>query len=149
MTGEREWAVRPQDNMWANWQQQPPWTPTVYPPPWPNSPIKGKGKSPNKTNLWCDIHQAYGYSTDWCFDNPNKSGGPPKQEWCENHQNYGHSTAHCRKGKGQPHKGSKDGKGKSKSPNRAWKSDNFPANYDQATPAMVAPVSPDKQPNEW
>ncbi len=30
----------------------------------------------------------------------------------------------------------KGGKGKAKGPNRAWKSENFPANYDQVTPAL-------------
>jgi hypothetical protein len=148
MHGQREWAV-PTGNtadQWATWQQPPSWTPPAYETSWTYPSSKGKGKAPQKTTLWCDIHQAYGHSTDWCFDNPNKSGGPPKQEWgspqkqewCDNHQVDGHSTGECRKGQHPPSKGGKGGKGKSKSPNRAWKSENFPANYDQATPVLPA-----------
>ncbi len=143
--GQRQWAMRPNStDDWATWQQQPSWTSPMNETTWPYPITKGKGKTPNKSTLWCDIHQAYGHSTDWCFDNPNKSGGPPKQEWggppkqewCSNHQAYGHSTEECRKGKSPSPKGSKGAKGKTKSPNRAWKSDNFPANYDQATPVL-------------
>jgi hypothetical protein len=123
------------------------------------SPYKGKGKGKQhpKPQLWCEIHQAYGHSTDWCFDNPNRSGGPPKpewppkQEWCDHHQRYGHSTDACRKGKGKPsmppptEKGSKGAKGKTKSSNREWKSDNFPADYDQATPVLPTEQPPHVQ----
>ena len=143
MKGQREWTPADQ---WTTWQQPPSWTSPVYENSWTYPSSKGKGKAPQKNTLWCDIHQAYGHSTDWCFNNPNKSGGPPKQpwgspktpEWCDNHQVYGHSTAECRKGKSSPLNGGKGGKGKSKSPNRAWKSENFPANYDQATPVLPA-----------
>ena len=146
--GQRDWTAQTSASadQWTTWQQPPSWTTPVYETSWTYPSSKGKGKAPQKNTLWCDIHQAYGHSTDWCFDNPNKSGGPPKQpwgslktpEWCDNHQVYGHSTAECRKGQSPPQKGGKGGKGKSKSPNRAWKSENFPANYDQATPVLPA-----------
>ncbi len=154
--GQRQWADRSSsEESWVttnNWQQyQQSWSSP------PNSSgmattkgqclatAKGKGKQSNRSRLWCDIHQAYGHSTDWCYSNPNESGGPPKLEWCDHHQTYGHSTEACRKGNGppsqpQPPKGhtpsAKGGKGKTKDPNRAWKSENFPANYDQATPVL-------------
>jgi hypothetical protein len=108
----------------------------------PPPSTKGKGSPIPKKQLWCDYHQAYGHSTDWCFSNPNRTGGPPKQDWCNHHQSYGHSTEACRKGNGAPIKDDpsraqqKGGKGKSKGNFRAWKSDNFPASYDQATPAI-------------
>jgi hypothetical protein len=59
---------------------------------------------------------------------------------------YGHSTAACRKSKGiqQPpqQKGAppptSGGKGKAKGASRMWKSQNFPTDYDQATPAIQA-----------
>ncbi len=65
-------------------------------------PPNGKGKPSNKTKLWCDIHQAYGHSADWCFSNPNRTGGPLTPEWCDHHQSFEHSTAACRKGNGPP-----------------------------------------------
>ena len=146
MKGQRDWAAQTSNStdQWATWQQPPSWTPSAYETSWTYPSSKGKGKATPKIPLWCDIHQAYGHSTDWCFDNPNKSGGPPKQEWgstknlewCDNHQVYGHSTGDCRKGQNPPSKGVKGGKGKFKSPNRSWKSENFPANYDQATPVL-------------
>ncbi len=44
---------------------------------WPQ-PSKGKGRGKGKGNtLWCDIHQRYGHSTDWCYENPNRTGGKP------------------------------------------------------------------------
>jgi hypothetical protein len=83
--GQRNWVG--QDVQWPNWQQptywdqspQQAWVGSPNQANW-QSPVqpKGKGKQPSRTKLWCDIHQAYGHSTDWCFDNPNKSGGPPK-----------------------------------------------------------------------
>ncbi len=90
--GQHQWTG--QDEQWSNWQQQPywnqspqkSWTPTPNDINWQYPSSKGKGKQPLRTKLWCDIHQAYGHSTDWCFNNPNKSGGPPKQEWCNHHQ---------------------------------------------------------------
>ncbi len=113
--GQRQWVDRPTgQNDWTNWQPQQSWTPTPTGTTWQPLPQKGKGKQPFKTKLWCDIHQAYGHSTDWCFDNPHRSSGPPKQEWnphksggpttqewCDNHQTYGHPTEACRKGNGQ------------------------------------------------
>jgi hypothetical protein len=91
-------------NEWTNWQPQQSWTPTPSDTTWQPLPQKGKGKQPLKSKLLCDIHQAYGHSTDWCFENPYKSSGPPKQEWnpyksggpatqewCNHHQTYGHS----------------------------------------------------------
>ncbi len=83
-TGQRQWAAQPgsQDN-WGNWKHPPSWEPPAYEPSWPISPYKGKGKGKQhpKPQLWCGIHQAYGHSTDWCFDNPNRSGAPPKPDW--------------------------------------------------------------------
>jgi hypothetical protein len=162
--GQRQWNDRSSsDESWNTsdtlQQSQPPWPLASPPVEWQQPkgnawPSKGKGKQSNRSKLWCDIHQAYGHSTDWCFSNPNKSGGPPKLEWCNHHQMYGHSTEECRKGNGATspapqQKGStpptKGGKGKSKGPNRAWKSDNFPANYDQATPVLQE----DYQPEWW
>jgi hypothetical protein len=158
--GQRQWVGRTTgQNEWTNWQLQQSWTPMPTGTTWQPLPQKGKGKQPFKTKLWCDIHQAYGHFTDWCFENPHRSGGPPKQEWnpyksdnpatqewCDNHQTYGHSTEACRKGNGQApppqqqghpsHTNAKGGKGKTKGSSRSWKSDNFPADYDQATPAL-------------
>jgi hypothetical protein len=62
-------------NNWSDWsnQNQGKWTPT-------SKGGKGKGKDDKRfdsQSLWCDIHQKYGHSTDWCFDNPNRTGGPP------------------------------------------------------------------------
>ncbi len=50
-------------------------------------PSKGKGKGKDQRNvesdkgfdpqaLWCDIHQRYGHSTDWCFDNHQREALP-------------------------------------------------------------------------
>ncbi len=67
------------------------------------------------------------------MDHQNNSGK------CNHHQTYGNSTEECRKGNGLSSPATqKGGKGKAKSPYRSWKSDNFPANYDQATPAVQA-----------
>jgi hypothetical protein len=133
----------------TEWLQ--PWSP---PEPVANSPQNAwtsndKGKGNGKSNgsqapldaqtLWCDIHQQYGHSTDWCFNNPHRTGGPPKREWCDNHQKYGHSTAECRKGSGPPSPTQGKGKGnKGSRGERNWKSQNFPAGYksDQVTPAL-------------
>jgi hypothetical protein len=153
--GQRQWG----DEQWTQWQPTT-WLPPPIEPSWQSFSTKGKGQQQTKPKQWCDIHQAYGHSTDWCFDNPHRTGGPPKwaskgspkqewqqQEWCDHHQTYGHSTAACRKGKGlnqpSPQPGQppppKGGKGKVKGPReRKWKSDNFPADYDQATPAIQA-----------
>jgi len=59
-------------------------------------PTKGKGNGKPKVDpstLWCDIHQDYGHSTDWCFDNPNRTGGPPlpaSRRWCDSCNTFGH-----------------------------------------------------------
>ena len=153
---------------WNESEWTPPWSPpaTVASLPqaaWnPNSKGNGKGK-PNGTQapydaqtLWCDIHQQHGHSTDWCFDNPNRTGGPPKQKWCDNHQLYGHSTEECRKGNGPPSPPQQHGKGKGKKGSRGernWKSQNFPAGYssDQATPALhdESSLQPPSQQSWW
>lgn len=148
------WPLPSSDNSWTSpsqkgkgwntYQSQPqsPWSPPANDTQWTPPSAKGKGSPIPKKQLWCDYHQAYGHSTDWCFSNPNRTGGPPKQDWCNHHQLYGHSTEACRKGNGAPIKDDpsraqqKGGKGKSKGNSRAWKSDNFPASYDQATPAI-------------
>jgi hypothetical protein len=117
---------------------------------------KGKGHGKSKgteapfdaQKLWCDIHQKYGHSTDWCFDNPQRTGGPPPQTagfWCDSCKAYGHTANSCYansprpndKGKGKPQHGKGKGK-KGYSGERNWKSQNFPAGYssDQATPAL-------------
>jgi hypothetical protein len=148
------WPLPTSDNSWTSpsqkgkgwntnqWQQPPNWSSSGNDSQWTPPSNKGKGSNTQKKQLWCDYHQAYGHSTDWCFSNPNRTGGPPKQEWCNHHQSYGHSTEACRKGNGAPNQDDsskarqKGSKGKSKGNSRAWKSDNFPANYDQATPAI-------------
>ena len=130
------------DPNWNDWGQQhsgqPQWT----------SPPKGKGRGKDKgksdpNTLWCDIHQKSGHSTDWCFDNPNRTGGPAPYTdglWCDTCNRPGHASTSCfastiripSKGKG------KRGDGKGNYGDRRWKSQNFPANYnsDQATPAL-------------
>ena len=148
------WSSPPTDNSWAQplpkgkgwsmdkWQLPPSWPSSGNASQWSSHSPKGKGSPTQKQQLWCDFHQAYGHSTDWCFSNPNRTGGPPKQEWCHHHQSYGHSTEACRKGNGHLLQGDpsqaqpKGGKGKSQGNSRAWKSDNFPASYDQVTPAL-------------
>jgi hypothetical protein len=136
-------------NQYANWQP----------------PAKGKGYVKPKVDpstLWCDLHQAYGHSTDWCFDNPYRTGGPPitnPRPWCESCHSYGHTSETCYansprnptpKGKGKPL--NSKGKGdKGQFGDRKWKSQNFPAAYipEQATPALHD-ESPSKDPSqEW
>jgi hypothetical protein len=123
---------------------------------WPQSP-KGKGRGNGRSSkgidtqtLWCDIHQKFGHSTDWCYDNPHRTGGPPPYTdgpWCESCNRYGHTANSCYastvrivpKGKGKsPYRS-----GKGKSGDRGWKSHNFPAGYqsDQATPALHEEIS--------
>ena len=92
--GQRQWV----DEQWMQWQPTS-WSPPPNDHPWQPFSPKGKGKQQTKPKQWCDIHQAYGHSTDWCFDNPYRTGGPPKweskgsrkpewqqQEWCDHHQ---------------------------------------------------------------
>ena len=114
-------------------------------------PVKGKGGGKSKidpSTLWCDIHQIHGHSTDWCFDNPYRTGGPPlptSRAWCDSCNSYGHTSDTCwakssppsLKGKGKPL--SPKGKGsKGQLGDRKWKSPNFPAAYttEQAMPAL-------------
>jgi hypothetical protein len=116
---------------------------------------KGKGRRKDITStdsakqfdpqtLWCEIHQKSGHSTDWCFDNPNRTGGPPPHSdglWCDTCNRSGHTSSSCfastiripNKGKGKRQK-----EGKGNYGDRNWKSQNFPAGYnsDQATPAL-------------
>jgi hypothetical protein len=133
------------------WQNQ--WSPleTSSTAPYANwtQPAKGKGHGRTKVDpLWCDIHQVNGHSTDWCFDNPYRTGGKPlatARPWCDSCNSYGHTSDTCytnsprptskSKGKGPTSKGKGD---KGNFGNRNWKSQNFPAAYssDQATPAL-------------
>ena len=113
---------------------------------------RGKGKSYNGSSkgfdpqsLWCDFHQRHGHSTDWCYENPNRTGGAPLANdrlWCETCNRTGHTATSCYattiritpKGKGNsPPSGGKGTQG-----DRSWKSPNFPAghNSEQATPAL-------------
>jgi hypothetical protein len=151
-TSKGRWRDPQWDPTWTDWSptastiepQYGSWTP----------PAKGKGKGKDHVKvasekgfdsqaLWCDIHQKYGHSTDWCFDNPHRTGGPPPSNegsWCTTCNRSGHTADSCyatsiripRKGKGK-NKGGKGNYG-----NRAWKSQNFPASYnsDQATPVL-------------
>jgi hypothetical protein len=131
------------------------------------TPSKGKGKGKDRgkaerekgfdsQSLWCDIHQKYGHSTDWCFDNPYRTGGPsPNSDgsWCTTCNRTGHTSDSCyvtsiripSKGKGK----TKGGKGHYG--NRAWKSQNFPAGYnsDQATPVLHDVSSSSASPEWW
>jgi hypothetical protein len=146
------WSDPQWDSTWSDWS--PPANTSVpqYGTWTPPSKGKGKGKDQGKVEsdkgfdpqaLWCDIHQRHGHSTDWCFDNPHRTGGPaPNTEgpWCTTCNRSGHTADSCyatsiripRKGKGKT-KGGKGNYG-----NRAWKSQNFPAAYnsDQATPVL-------------
>jgi hypothetical protein len=120
-----------------------------------HQPPKGKGRGQDKSStgpdkrfdpqtLWCEIHQKYGHSTDWCFDNPDRTGEPPPNtdgSWCDTCNRPCYTSTSCfattirisPKGKGKRQKGGKGNYGE-----RNWKSQNFPADYnsDQATPAL-------------
>ena len=129
--GKNRWTTpaQPWGDTWTQW----------------TSPPKGKGQGKGNANteqLWCDICQRPGHSTDWCYDNPQRTGGKPLYDdlWCDTCNRSGHTSSSCfatsikiiPKGKGKT-------KGKPGKPgNRAWKSQNFPANYhsEQATPAL-------------
>ena len=72
-------------NTWNNWSPATTTSAPQYDSWAPPSPEKGKGKHQgggvpakgfDSQALWCDIHQKYGHSTDWCFDNPHRTGGP-------------------------------------------------------------------------
>ena len=150
---ETDWT--PQKGKGRQWHEHE-WTPPWSHPAQTAWNPKGKGHGKQKGHeapfdaqkLWCDIHQKFGHSTDWCFENPNRTGGPPPQTsglWCDTCQKYGHTTNTCyanspranEKGKGKL----QHSKGKGKKGNfgdRNWKSPNFPAAYgpDQATPAL-------------
>ena len=130
----------------SNWTREQTWPPT------PKGKGRGTGHSGkgqsswDRPPLWCDIHQCYGHSTDWCYQNPHRTGGKPHSNdalWCDTCHRSGHSAATCfattiqaPQGKGTPP--SKGGKNKSQMGDRNWKSQNFPAGYqsEQATPAL-------------
>ena len=131
----------------GSWDHE--WTPAQT---WP-LPSKGKGRGKGKGSsswdsqpLWCDIHQCYGHSTDWCYDNPHRTGGKPIPNdalWCESCNRSGHTAAMCyattiRTPQGKGASTSKGGKNKGHNGDRNWKSQNFPANYqsEQASPAL-------------
>ena len=137
-------------NDWSEWKQptqQDNWMQSTH-----HDKGKGRGKSSSKgKNLdpklhWCDIHQKFGHSTDYCFENPNRTGGKPLAEmWCDVCYKSGHTTNWCfnnpkglNKGKARPDEQAKGEKGKSNKGNRNWKSQNFPADYkaEQATPVL-------------
>jgi hypothetical protein len=148
---------------------------------WSMPSPKGKGREKGRTNmvhgngfdsqpLWCDIHQRYGHSTDWCYENPHRTGGKTpssdgfwNEPWCETCNRSGHTANNCYattirlspKGKGTPNgKGvtpSQSGHGgKGKYGNRSWKSPNFPAasQSEQATPALHD-ETPSSTDNAW
>ena len=131
-----------------------------------NQSSKGKGRGKGYSNmdqgkgfdsqqLWCDIHQRYGHSTDWCYENPHRTGGKPPL-WCDLCNRSGHTANSCYatsirvspKGKGSPP--TKGGKGKGHHGDRSWKSQNFPANYhsEQATPTLHD-ETPSTDTQEW
>ena len=66
--------------------------------------------------MWCDICYTTGHTTNYCYDNPNRTN----------------------RGKGKPNGQTKGEKGNNNKGNRQWKSQNFPADYkaEQATPAL-------------
>jgi hypothetical protein len=127
---------------------------------WPSPSPKGKGTATGQSNmapgkgfnpqtLWCDIHQRSGHSTDWCYENPHRTGGKASYDslWCETCNRPGHTANNCYatsirispKGKGlPPSPGGQDGKGKGKYGNRSWKSQNFPAAYEAYQPGAPA-----------
>ena len=131
-------------------------------PNW-NPPAQGKGQrtKADPSTHWCDIHQAHGHSTEWCFDNPYRTGGKPlpnDRPWCNSCSTYGQTTEACwgnniqpaSKGKGKAST-SKGLGGKGNSGNRRWKSQNFPAAYssEQATPALHDESPPTKSAGWW
>ena len=162
--GKRKWNESADQNWNQNWNQSNGWN-EQYNANW-NQPAKGKGKGKSSSKgkkfdpqtLWCDIHQKHGHSTDYCFENPNRTGGKPISEmWCDICSTTGHTTSYCfdnperiNKGKGKPYEQAKGWKGKSNKGNRQWKSQNFPADYkaEQATP-VLHDESSSKQPQEW
>ncbi len=88
---------------WTNWVDSPAAIAEPHHGQWAPSP-KGKGRGKGTTKgfdpqtLWCDIHQKSGHSTDWCFENPNRSGGPPPHSdglWCETYNRPGHKASSC------------------------------------------------------
>ncbi len=128
-------------NEWSDWNQ-----PTQQDKGKGREKSGSKGKNPDPKLHWCDIHQKYGHSTDYCFDNPNRTGGKPiaemRRDIC---YKTGHTTNYCydnpkgfNNGKARPYEQAKGEKGKSNKGNRNWKSQNFPVDYkaEQATPAL-------------
>ena len=118
--GNRNWNQET-DN-WSNYNQN--WTENwqqTYNDKGKGKPNYNKGKTPNAQELWCDIHQKYGHSTDWCFNNPNRTGGKPaNNHWCDIHQKYGHSTDWCFENPNRTGgKGQQQQKGKGTHPNNA------------------------------
>jgi hypothetical protein len=105
--------------------------------------------------LWCDIHQRFGHSTDWCFESPNRTGGPAPNSsgpWCETCNRSGHTSNNCFASTIRiPAKGKGKGKRQSNPGERNWKSHNFPANYssDQAGPALHDESSSSSNTQTW
>ena len=98
------WREPQWDSTWTDWGSTARSFEPHYSPWTPSSKGKGKGKDLGKITpdkgfdpraLWCDIHQKYGHSTDWCFDNPHRTGGlPPSTEgpWCSTCNRSGHTA---------------------------------------------------------
>jgi hypothetical protein len=146
----------------GSWDSQ--WTPEQTWPPTSKGKGRGKGLSGKGRSswdsqpLWCDIHQSYGHSTDWCYGNPNRTGGKPLSNdvlWCESCNRSGHTAATCYattirapQGKGAPP--SKGGKNKGHHGDRNWKSQNFPANYQsEHTSPALHDNTPSSTSQEW
>jgi hypothetical protein len=96
--GKTRWQEPDWNAQWASLEK---WSSSEsnndqYTNQWSQQP-KGKGKGEAKT-LRCDIHQRFGHSTDWCFDNPNRTGGAPlpsSDTWCTTCNRSGHVASSC------------------------------------------------------
>jgi hypothetical protein len=98
------------DNTWNDYNSQQHFSASSSYGQW-NPSLKGKGYGKGKGKVdhaqgldpqihWCDIHQKYGHSIEWCFENPNRSGGPAPRSgaeglWCETCNRPGHTSSTC------------------------------------------------------
>jgi hypothetical protein len=144
-------------SQWPTQWSSPAQHPTAPYSNW-TPPAKGKGNGKvDPATLWCDIHQIPGHSTEWCFDNPYRTGVPPiphsRTWWCDSCNSYNcwaKSPSPNTKGKGKPL--APKGKGyKGQQGDRKWKSPNFPAAYstEQATPALHDESPSKSTTNDW
>jgi hypothetical protein len=78
-----KWRDPTWEHTWPSWSLTANATEPQYGSWATPSKGKDKGKDRGKAKrekgfgsqaLWCDIHQKYSHSTDWCFDNPNRTG---------------------------------------------------------------------------